>query len=196
LGRLVRSGRLLPAERVSAHLEAEGTLERAREEARRIVEAARSEAEGVHEAARRKARETVAAETAALVAEASAARERALSGLRDDVVDLAMAVGRKVIGRELEVSRTAAVEICAGALRRLRRARAVVVHVHPDDLGAVETGRPLLADILADEAGLRVVGDESVGRGGCLIESDVGRIDARLDAQLDAIERALEDGLE
>jgi len=35
------------------------------------------------------------------------------------------------------------------------------------------------------------VADASVGRNGCVVETPVGRLDARLQTQLDALERAL-----
>jgi type III secretion protein L len=38
---------------------------------------------------------------------------------------------------------------------------------------------------------LRVAADPSVARGGCLVQSDVGALDARVETQLAAIERAL-----
>jgi flagellar biosynthesis/type III secretory pathway protein FliH len=38
---------------------------------------------------------------------------------------------------------------------------------------------------------VRVVADSAVGRYGCVVETPVGRLDARLDAQLDAMEKAL-----
>jgi flagellar biosynthesis/type III secretory pathway protein FliH len=127
----------------------------------------------------------------ALLVQAAVARDKALASVQDDVVDLALAVARKVIGREVETSRTAVAEMCALALANVRRARSVSVRVHPADIGRVEESRPMLANVLGRDAGLVLEPDESVGRGGCVIVSDVGRVDARLEVQLAAIERAL-----
>ena len=38
---------------------------------------------------------------------------------------------------------------------------------------------------------LHLVADEGIAQGGCVVETTVGRLDARLDRQLDAIEKAL-----
>jgi flagellar biosynthesis/type III secretory pathway protein FliH len=70
-------------------------------------------------------------------------------------------------------------------------AGAVVVRVHPDDLPAVERERPRWAERLAAAIQLRVVADPTVGRAGCVVETPVGRLDARLSVQLDAFERAV-----
>lgn len=191
MGRLVRSGRVVPAERVEALAEAGELLARARGEAAGIVAAARAEAESIRDEERRAARQAGTTEAAALLAEAAVARERALAGMQEEIVDLALEVARKVVARDLEVSRSGATEICAAALARVRRSRAVLLRVHPEELPKVEASSKLLASVLAEGAGLRVVADDEVGRGGCVIESDLGRVDARLDTQLAAIERAL-----
>src|SRR5204862_424869 len=64
-----------------------------------------------------------------------------------------------------------------------------------------ETGRRLLAAAIARRdalsarapagAALEIVLDETVGRHGCVIETALGRVDARLETQLAALERAL-----
>jgi len=51
--------------------------------------------------------------------------------------------------------------------------------------------RDALAGRAPGAAALEIVGDESVGRHGCVIETAVGRVDARLETQLAALERAL-----
>jgi flagellar assembly protein FliH len=49
--------------------------------------------------------------------------------------------------------------------------------VHPDDLALVAAGA---AELIADR-GIRVVGDAQISRGGCLIESDIGLVDATIE---------------
>jgi len=65
------------------------------------------------------------------------------------------------------------------------------VRVHPLDAVAVTAQRDALAGRAPRTATLEIVADESVGRYGCVIETAVGRVDARLETQLAALERAL-----
>jgi flagellar biosynthesis/type III secretory pathway protein FliH len=67
----------------------------------------------------------------------------------------------------------------------------VVLRVHPADLAIVEQTRPDWSLRIAAAADVRVVADERVGRHGCVVETPVGRLDARLQTQLDALDRAL-----
>ena len=53
------------------------------------------------------------------------------------------------------------------------------MHVHPDDLALVQQGA---ADALAARSA-RLLADATVSRGGCRVDSDIGRIDAGIEAR-------------
>jgi flagellar assembly protein FliH len=61
----------------------------------------------------------------------------------------------------------------------LLSARHITLRVHPDDLALVAQGA---ADVLAAR-GARLLGDAGMARGGCLVESDIGVIDASLESR-------------
>jgi len=61
----------------------------------------------------------------------------------------------------------------------LLSARHITLRVHPDDLALVAQGA---ADVLAAR-GARLLSDASMTRGGCLVESDIGAIDASLESR-------------
>jgi len=75
-------------------------------------------------------------------------------------------------------------------LTRARRARDVVVRLHPDDAAILERAAPDVA-ARAGRASFTVKADASIERGGCVVETDLGELDARIDVQLDALARAL-----
>jgi len=59
----------------------------------------------------------------------------------------------------------------------LQSAKRIVLRLHPDDLALV-TGAA--ADTIAAR-GTRLVGDATLARGGCLVESDIGLVDATIE---------------
>ncbi|WP_280152157.1 FliH/SctL family protein [Piscinibacter sp. XHJ-5] len=61
----------------------------------------------------------------------------------------------------------------------LMSARQVTVRVHPDDQPLVAQGA---SEVLAAR-GARLVADASIARGGCLVESDIGVVDASIAAR-------------
>ena len=59
----------------------------------------------------------------------------------------------------------------------LQSARHIVVRLHPDDHALVQAGA---AESIAAR-GARLVGDASIARGGCRVESDIGGVDATIE---------------
>jgi flagellar biosynthesis/type III secretory pathway protein FliH len=196
-GRLVKGpGRVVPepvvsaseqAARILAEVDAEAARRRAtlgalEEEARR-----RGHAEGLAAG-----REAALAEMTDVLVAARADAEEVRRSSRDAAAKLGRRMAEKIVGRTLELHPTLLAEMAAAALAASRvRSGPVVLRVHPEDVAIVEQERPRLVARLAASVELRMVGDATVGRHGCVVESPTGRLDARLEAQLDALEGAL-----
>ena len=137
-------------------------------------------------------RESAFAEVTALLVSARVAADAELVAAKDAALVLARKMAEKIVGRAVELDPSVLGEIVGQALEASRvRGGSVVLRVHPDDLSAVEQARPQWSQRLVMAANVRVVADASVGRHGCVVETPVGRLDARLQTQLDALERAL-----
>jgi len=193
MGRLVKSlGRVVPAAVFTA--EAEAALVRARAE--EDAAALRSEAQVAREQAERDGfeagKQEGMAQVSALLLAAQARAERDLAGAKDAAIVLARRMAERIVGRAVELSPELMGAIVAEALAASRaKAGTVVLRVHPQDLAAVERERPRWLARVAAAVDVRVVADPAIGRHGCVVETAVGRVDARLDKQLDALERAL-----
>lgn len=200
MGRLVRGtsdGRLVTGEVLSAKEQGAQILATAIAEAERrlatvatLEEEARRRGYAEGHAAGRDAAE---AEVTALLVAARAEAEATLRGQRNAAVALARRMAEKIVGRAIELHPSLLVDIAAHALAASRaRSGPITLRLHPEDLGVVERDRAGLTAHLAASVDLMLVADESVGRHGCIVETPIGRLDARLDAQLDALERALQ----
>lgn len=97
--------------------------------------------------------------------------------LAQRVSGIALEVARQVVRTELHVHPEQVVAVTQEALAVLLvSAKHVTVRVHPDELGLVAAGTN---EALAAR-GARLVADAQVARGGCLVESDIGAVDARV----------------
>jgi flagellar biosynthesis/type III secretory pathway protein FliH len=171
----------------------------ARAEAAAILAAARAEAAATHEEARRRGLDEGRAEAAAaLVGLLHAGRAEAdamLARVEPAAVAIAARMAEKIVGRAVELDATTMADIAAEAVAACRtREGRVQLRVNPVDLPAVEPARDALAARLGGEATLELVADESVERAGCVVDTPVGRVDARLATQLAALQRALAGG--
>jgi flagellar assembly protein FliH len=109
-------------------------------------------------------------------AQMDALQQRMAGALADAAVSLA----RQVVRGELQANPQQVAVVAQEAIEALLlSARHVTVRVHPDDQPLVAQGA---AEIL-EARGARLVADAAVTRGGCLVESDIGIIDASIESR-------------
>ena len=103
------------------------------------------------------------------------------------MVQLALAIARRVVQREVSLDADLLIAMARVALERLGEMAQVKVRLHPDDYEAAGAAR------VAQLAGsnVMVLADAHLSRGACRIESDMGILEAGVDAQLQEIARAL-----
>ena len=107
-----------------------------------------------------------------------------LDGLQQDMARAlaitATQLAKQVVRAELKTRPELVATVANEALEALLlSAKHITVRVHPVDVDFVTRGA---AEVLAARGG-RVVSDASVSPGGCLVESDIGVIDASLQAR-------------
>ena len=89
-------------------------------------------------------------------------------------------LARQIVRTELSVRPELVQAVAREATESLLlSARHITLRVHPDDLSLVAQGA---ADVLAAR-GARLIADPAIKRGGCLVESDIGVLDATLQAR-------------
>lgn len=171
--------------------EGERLLAEARADAERELAAAREDAERIRRKAEAEGRERGLGAVTELLVGARAVAARARAHAEAELRVLAVRIAEKILGRELALDPGAVVDVAAAAMRHAGEPRELVVRCAPEDLDALERGKPRLVERCRAAQLVRFVGDERVARGGCVIETELGVVDARLSTQLEAIERAL-----
>lgn len=108
--------------------------------------------------------------------DALAARDAAgLAELTTTAIDLAMAIAEAVLQRELADATTAGRDALVRALTIAPRRGVIDAHLHPADLTTVGS-----LDGLAPGGELRLIADDTVERGGCVLHIGATHIDAQL----------------
>ncbi len=120
----------------------------------------------------------------------SARREQMYLAARRDVVILAVAIARR-ISRKLtaieDMALDAATEACAEALDLVREATDATVRIHPQDRAALQRVAEELAGSMESARHIRLVEDDSISRGGVIVETAESTIDATVDARVERI---------
>jgi flagellar assembly protein FliH len=120
------------------------------------------------------------ASAAARLDEASAA---AAADAEPVAVELALRLAAKVLAGELEARPERVLDVVRGALRRLTDPLPATLLVNPED---AELVRASIADFSVEHGGeLSVREERRVERGGCVVQTQAGELDAQISAQLE-----------
>ena len=116
-------------------------------------------------------------------------RRRVRAEAEEDAVRLALAVARKILHREVTVDSDSLLGLMKAAMRRIDAQELHRVRVHPDDI-------PILERYLGSSgfpSKVEVIADLSLERGGVILETTRGSLDASISTQLAEIERGFID---
>lgn len=127
-------------------------------------------------------------------AEHVAKLEKEIIKVREDLekllIPVALKAAKKIVGREIELSEDAIVDIVSNSLKSVSQHKKITIYVNKKDLESLEKGRPKLKAIFESLEALSVRERGDIIRGGCIIETEGGIINAQLENQWNAIEKA------
>ena len=133
----------------------------------------------------------------ALAAALREERREFFDRVEPEVVRLASAIAEKIIGEEMELRPERIVDLVRAAMKRLRDRESLRIRLSPQDLDLVKQARDDLIGSVDGVRKLELIEDRRVDRGGCVIESENGALDASIKTQMSEIERILgETGVE
>jgi len=188
---LPSSARVVKAEVYEASREAEQILIRARREAEVILAEAGGQAEAAREAARQQGYQEGLSHWNQALADALAARENLLLDGQQEVVRLAVRVAEKIIGEQIRADPGTVVSIVREALKSVGRERSLTIQVNPQHVEEVRSRMERLQEALGTGRQIQVQPSPAVSIGGCVVESELGVIDARLETQLQCLEEVM-----
>ncbi len=178
---------------------AETLLADAQQRARTLVEDAAARADGIAQDARKRGHGEgfTAGRDAAdremndmlvtmrgLLEMARAERHKLIESAEPELVRLAVGIAERVLHQQIALDRGVVVEMAKVAIARLIERDTVTVRVNPADLERMRDHRDELI-AMGDIRNLRVVEDQRVDRGGVVVDTDAGTIDARVGTQLE-----------
>jgi len=121
---------------------------------------------------------------AASLADLSRLREKVLKNSTDDMLRLALGMAEQIIHREVATDPTIILNTLQAALQAAIHSDAYHVRVHPDDLALVMERKPLFLASISGLKNITLEGDATLTRGGCLVESELGQVDASIEGQM------------
>ncbi|MBU0629353.1 MAG: hypothetical protein KKC80_00355 [Candidatus Margulisbacteria bacterium] len=183
----------------SAVIRASGeNLDRARSEAQRIIDQAIAEAdrirqqsvdegkvEGKEEAAQK------IQEALATINEAVKERKTIIKDAESEILRLSLRVAEQIIRSEVSLHRDVCLNIVTEAIGRVSDREQIIVRVNREDAEYLKRYKDRLAGMLDGVKSLSILEDSNIEPGGCIIETNLGFVDARIATKIKSIEEAL-----
>ena len=122
-----------------------------------------------------------------------------LEELREDLylnaergaVELALAIAEKIVSHEVSVNKATLLDVLKTALEKVTDQEKITVRVNKSDLQIINEFGRQVPGLTANVKDVTIEGDDTISRGGCVIETGFGSIDARIESQLRAVEDIL-----
>ena len=117
-------------------------------------------------------------------------REQFYEQAEPEVIRLVTTIAEKVIGQIVEENPKLIRSVVKKALERSLGDR-IVVRVNPEDYKVVTAQDSEFRDVIDRTKRITFRQDDTIAKGGCVVETEVGTIDAQIETQLRAIRKAL-----
>lgn len=186
---IVPTARVLKKDDHAFLIEGQKILEAARHEAALIKQQAEAEAEAKRQEGFRKGQEEGKAAIAEHIVETMSQSAAYFARVEDVMVDLVIRAVRHVIGEFNE--REVAERVVRRALESTRNENQVTVRVPPNQADQLKTRIASIVQTFPKIQFFDIQADGRLPENGCVLETEIGVVDASLETQLKAIEKAL-----
>jgi len=126
-----------------------------------------------------------------IIGQAIDIREEIIAASEKQMVEMILMIARKVIKDEVAERKEVVLNNIREALKRIKDRDRVNIRVNFADLELTTAHKDELIKMMESLRKVNIYEDSRVDRGGCIIETDVGAIDARISTQLKEIEDAI-----
>lgn len=121
--------------------------------------------------------------------------DRLSAEAQEACVDIAIEINRRFVRTIAENSSDLIKETIKSAVKMATEKEKVVIRVNPADLDDVREHQDDIIFIGDGISRLEIRPDKLVDRGGCIVETEAGNIDARLETRFAELEKSLKDSL-
>ncbi len=110
------------------------------------------------------------------------------------ILSLSFEIAKKIIRKEIEEDKEFVLRILEEILLEFLDATSIIIKVNPSDFAIIEEFKPNILSRLKDLSELKLIADDSVEKGGVIVETDFGTVDGRISEQIEVIKEALLNG--
>lgn len=188
-------------------IEGKKFLEAAKQESNRLVEEAKKSISGIEKAAYEKG-EQKALEDGKLklvpvletfqqkINELVELKKKVFTESEEEILELSLSLASRVISQEVRTQKDLILGVIKTATKKILGREQIVIRINPEDMQFVLQNKPKFKDEFKDIKQVSFKEDTSIGKGGCVIDTEYGSISAILDEEFDQMAKHLRRELE
>lgn len=108
------------------------------------------------------------------------------------IIPVALKAAKKIVGREIELSEDAIVDIVSTNLKAVSQHKKITIFVNKKELEILEKNKPRLRELFEHLESLSIRPRDDIAPGGCMIETEIGIINAQMEHRWTVLEKAFE----
>jgi len=181
---------VLPSEAFSSLMNAQELLDLVKLDAEKYKKAVVTECENLKEQAQKEGFEEGFNKWAKHILELEQETQRVHEEVQKVVIPLALQAAKKIVGREIKLTKETTVDIVANSLKAVAQHKNILIYVNKQDVEILETNKPKLKALFEQLETLSIKERDDIEPGGCIIETEAGIINAQLPHQWQILEKA------
>ncbi len=187
---LAEAEKVIPASEFSLLVSGKEIVEKAEEDAARLLDETQEKCRTLEEEAEKKGFQ----DGLLKFHEQLLYFEQTLNKIKNDtlaqVLPLALKAAKKIVGKELELHPDSIVDIVIQAIAPVTQNKKITIYVNKEDKELLDKEKPQIKAILEQVESLIIQERGDITKGGCIIETEKGIINATLENQFRALEAA------
>lgn len=184
--------KVIKASDFGAMLSAEEMLQQVKEDADAYVRKVTEEAETIKEQAQQQGFEEGFRQWTEQIAYLEEEIKKVRADVQKTVIPVALSAAKKIVGQELELSEDVIVAIVTDNLKAVSQHSFIKIFVHPSESEIIELRKEELKNIFESLESLKILPRKDIEKGGCVIETEAGIINAQLGNRLTILEQAFQ----
>ena len=182
--------KVVPADSIRKLLDAEEVLQKVKADAERYKLEVVEECEQLKATAKKEGFAEGYQQWANQIAVLEQEIKKVRSDLEKMLIPVALKAAKKILGKQIELSDDTIVDIVSTALKAVAQHKRITIYVNKKDLDPLEKHRARVKEVFENLEVLSIRERNDIARGGCIIETEGGIINAELENQWVALERA------
>lgn len=189
---LPKEKKILSQEEYSSLIEAKLIIDKAREDAKQLLEETKKKCEELQQEAKDRGFQEGLVQFNEKIVSLDEEFKKFSYAMQQNILPIALKAAKKIVGKELEQFPETIVDIVIQALAPASESHKIVIYVNKEDKAALEGQESKLRKLLPHLDVLAVQEKEDITRGGCIIKTEGGLINATIENQWDALARAFD----